>query len=51
MITFELPVVIFVSAFGATVFEGRLDLSWDIMCDQELVDFKICRGIEGQTAK
>lgn len=46
-VRFEPPVPVFITAFNASAFAGGVDLSWDIISDEEVQGFKIYRSGEG----
>jgi len=47
VVTFVPPVPVFVGGFDATAFEGRVNLTWEIVADEEVLGFKVYRRLEG----
>ncbi len=50
IVTFGSPLAVFVSAFDATAPEDAVELSWEIVSDEEVLGFKVYRLIEGASA-
>jgi len=50
VVTFGSPLAVFVSAFDATALEDAVELSWEIVSDEEVLGFKVYRLVEGAPA-
>jgi hypothetical protein len=49
VVKFEPPVPVLIGRFDAVAVEEGVDLSWEVVSDEEILGFRIYRGLEGST--